>query len=269
MEKPGRFASSTRPLHFGAYTGSGGQWPPEGLLMEHTTRGDHRPGKRRWRGRARQSLGDFFDNDRVPEETVVFAATEIRRFEGQTILLPGNHDPMDPGSLYWRHDLEAIAERLTIVREHRGELIEPEGLDAVFWGRGYLDTDWHFRPFEGLPERVDGRWHVALGHGHFIPEGGESHRSLPIREAEIASAAGHWDYMALGHWEPHADVSCGGVTAIYSGAPMPLSDANRKAGLAAVVDFDEQEFAGKCTGSIRGRSAGRRNSLCAFPEPAA
>jgi DNA repair exonuclease SbcCD nuclease subunit len=182
--------------------------------------------------------GDIFDNDRVPAETVEWAAAQIARFEGQAFLIPGNHDPMDHGSIYWRNDMEAIARRLTIVREHRGELIEPEGLDLVLWGRAYLESDWKFRPLEGLPERVDGRWHIALGHGHFVPDGGETYRSLPIFEQEIAARRGHWDYFALGHWEPHADVSCGGVTALYSGAPMALSDANRRAGLAAVVDFD-------------------------------
>lgn len=183
--------------------------------------------------------GDFFDNDRVSEETVTFAAREIARFRGRTILIPGNHDPMDAGKVYWRHDMEAIAPRLRIVRQHGGELIEPEDLDLVLWGRAYIDTDWHFRPLDGLPERVDERWHIALGHGHFVRDGGDTGRSLLIREAEIADAAGHWDYMAFGHWEPHADVSSGGVTAVYSGAPMPLADANRRAGLAAVVDFDE------------------------------
>jgi DNA repair exonuclease SbcCD nuclease subunit len=226
-------------VHLGAYAGNGdGRCHERRLLMDGTFR--------RVIDLANDSgasmlviAGDLFDNDRVPEDTVAFAASEIRRFRGQTLLLPGNHDPIDPGSIYWRHDMEAIAKRLTIVREHRGELMEPEGIDAVFWGRGYLESDWHFKPLEGLPERLDRRWHIALGHGHFIPEGGDSHRSLPIREAEIAAAAGHWDYMAFGHWEPHADVSSGGVTAIYSGAPMPLSDANRRAGMAAVVDFDE------------------------------
>ena len=229
----------TSDVHLGAYAGSGDEkWAARRSLMEDTFKrvidlandvdAD-----------ALVIAGDFFDNDRVGEDTVVFAAEQIRRFEGQTFLLPGNHDPMDPGSIYWRHDMEAIAKRLTIVREHAGELIEPEGLDAVFWGRAYLDTDWHFKPLDGLPERIDGRWHIALGHGHFVREGGEMHRSLLIKDSEVAAAAGHWDYMAFGHWEPHADVSTGGVTAIYSGAPMPLSDANRKAGLAAVVDFDE------------------------------
>lgn len=183
--------------------------------------------------------GDIFDNDRVSAETVEWAARQIARFAGQAFLIPGNHDPMDPGGIYWRHDMEGIARRLTIVRDHRGELLEPEGLDLVVWGRAYLDSDWHFRPLEGLPDRLDRRWHLALAHGHFVPEGGENHRSLPIHEREIAGARGRWDYIALGHWEPHADVSCGGVTAVYSGAPMALSEANRRAGLCTVVDFDE------------------------------
>lgn len=229
----------TSDVHLGAYAGSGEEkWAARRELMEHTfsrvidfaneTDAD-----------ALVIAGDFFDNDRVEESTVVFAAEQIRRFEGQTFLIPGNHDPMDPGSIYWRHDLEAIARRLTIVRAPRGELVEPEGLDLVLWGRAYIDTDWHFKPLEGLPERIDNRWHLAMAHGHFVREGGEMHRSLLIKDSEIAAAAGHWDYMAFGHWEPHADVSTGGVTAVYSGAPMPLSDSNRLAGLAAVVDFDD------------------------------
>jgi len=229
----------TSDVHLGAYAGSGEEkWAARRELMEHTfsrvidlaneTDAD-----------ALVIAGDFFDNDRVEESTVVFAAEQIRRFEGQTFLIPGNHDPMDPGSIYWRHDLEAIARRLTIVRAHAGELVEPEGLDLVLWGRAYIDTDWHFKPLEGLPERIDNRWHLAMAHGHFVREGGEMHRSLLMKDSEIAAAAGHWDYMAFGHWEPHADVSTGGVTAVYSGAPMPLSDSNRRAGLAAVVDFDD------------------------------
>jgi DNA repair exonuclease SbcCD nuclease subunit len=145
---------------------------------------------------------------------------------------------MDPGSIYWRYDMQATARRLHIVREHGGEFVEPEGIDLVLWGRAYLDSDWHFKPLAGLPQRLDKRWHVAMAHGHFVPEGGDTGRSLLMHESEIAAAAGHWDYMAFGHWEPHADVSRGGTTAVYSGAPMPLSDANRKAGWAMVVDFD-------------------------------
>ncbi|MBI5947084.1 MAG: metallophosphoesterase [Chloroflexi bacterium] len=229
----------TSDVHLGAYTGSAdGKWAERRDLMETAfsrvidlaiaTNAD-----------ALVIAGDFFDNARVDERTVMFAAHQIARFPGQSFLLPGNHDPMDPGGIYWRFDMEAVAKRLTIVRDHAGAMLEPEGLDLVLWGRAYIDSDWHFKPLQGLPERLDSRWHIALAHGHFVREDGEMHRSLLIRESEIEAAAGHWDYMAFGHWEPHADVSTGGVTAVYSGAPMPLSDANRKAGWAAVVDFDE------------------------------
>ncbi|MFN0146926.1 MAG: exonuclease SbcCD subunit D [Dehalococcoidia bacterium] len=191
--------------------------------------------------------GDFFDNDRVPEETVRFAAEEIDRFKGQAFLLPGNHDPMDEGRVYRRYDLEAMAPRLRIIRAHAGELVEAPGLDLVLWGRGYLESDWHFRPLEGLPGRLDDRWHVALGHGHFVKADGDHSRSLLIHEREIQAMAGQWDYLALGHWEPHADVSSGGMAAVYSGAPLALSDANRKAGWAAVIDLDD--------GGVRWRTA--------------
>lgn len=183
--------------------------------------------------------GDFFDNDRVPEEVVRYAVSQLRRYPGPKFLIPGNHDPMDDGRIYSRHDLEADVPGLRIVREHTGEFIEPGDLDLVLWGRAYHDSDWHFRPLEGLPRRLDARWHLAMAHGHFVPDGGEQHRSLLIRESELAAAAGHWDYFAFGHWEPHADVSIDAVTAVYSGAPMPLSDANTRAGWAAVVDFGE------------------------------
>jgi len=183
--------------------------------------------------------GDFFDNDRAEERVVRFAGEQIARFRGQSVLLPGNHDAVDPGRLYWRYDLEAMAPRLRIIRAHGGESVLLEDLDTLIWGRGYLDSDWHFRPLEGMPRRADSRWHIAMAHGHFVRPDGDHSRSLLIHEREIAEA-GDWDYLALGHWEPHADVSAGGLTAIYSGAPIALSDTNQKAGWATVVDFDER-----------------------------
>ena len=180
--------------------------------------------------------GDFFDNDRVAPEIVQFAGEQIARFRGETFLLPGNHDPMDAGRIYWRHDLEEMAPRLRIVRTHAGEVFEARSCDLVIWGRGYLESDWHFRPLEGLPRRLDRRWHIAMAHGHLVRSDEDLRRSMLIHGEELDAV--DWDYVALGHWEPHADVSRpGGVTAVYSGAPLALSDANQKAGWAVVADF--------------------------------
>ncbi len=226
----------TSDVHFGAYVGNGNpQWEERRRLIEQAF-GNVIDLANDTRADLLLLAGDIFDNDRVLPETVEYAARAIGGFRGRAILVPGNHDPMDPGSIYWRHDMEGTAGNLRILRSHAGELVEDD--DVVLWGRAYLDTDWHFRPLEGLPSRTDDRWHIALAHGHFVHAGGDQNRSMLIQESEIAAAAGHWDYVALGHWEPHADVSSGGTTAVYSGAPMPLSDANRRAGWAIVADFD-------------------------------
>ena len=229
----------TSDVHLGAYAGNEGHRAVRRSLME-TAFGRVIDLAIDTNADALLIAGDFFDNDRVDAGTVSFAGEQIRRFPGPTFLIPGNHDPMDPGKLYWRYDLEAMAPGLRILRAHRGEIVEPDGLDLVLWGRAYVDSDWHFRPLEGLPGRIDGRWHVVMAHGHFVRDDDSGlHRSLLIRESEVGAAGDNWDYMALGHWEPHADVSSGRMTAVYSGAPMPLSDANRRAGWAAVIDLDD------------------------------
>jgi DNA repair exonuclease SbcCD nuclease subunit len=227
----------TSDVHLGAYGSLEGRWAERRRLMETAFSGVIDLGIESG-AQALLIAGDFFDNDRVDRATVEFAAAQVRRFPGEAFLVPGNHDPMDPGTLYWRHDLEAMAPNLRIFREHAGQYMEAKDCDLVLWGRAYLDSDWHFRPLDGLPVRIDRRWHIVMAHGHFVRENGEMHRSMLIRESEVEAAASDWDYMALGHWEPHADVSSGGMTAIYSGAPMPLSDANQKAGWAVVLDLD-------------------------------
>ena len=184
--------------------------------------------------------GDFFDNDRIEDRVAHFAGEQIERFAGRTYLLPGNHDPMDPGRVYWRYDLEAMAPRLRIIRDHAGEALEDPELDLVVWGRGYLESDWHFRPIAGIPRRLDDRWHIAMAHGHFVRNESDLNRSLLITEREIVDMAGQWDYLALGHWDPHTDISSGGMTAVYSGCPLAMTGANTKAGWVSVIDFDEQ-----------------------------
>lgn len=227
----------TSDVHLGAYSGNDDpRWHERRQLIEAAFSRVIDAGLR-----AGASLlliaGDFFDNDRVDEATAAFAAAEIARFGRPAVLLPGNHDPMDAGRVYWRHDLEAAAPNLRIVRAQEGEWLELEELDTLLWGRACFESDWHFQPLAGLPERRDHRWHIALAHGHFVPSGGDTGRSFLIHEEQLAAAA-DWDYLALGHWEPHADVSRAGLTAIYPGAPVALSDANRRAGWAAIVDLD-------------------------------
>jgi DNA repair exonuclease SbcCD nuclease subunit len=181
--------------------------------------------------------GDWFDNSHPTEDTVEFALAEVRRLGVPTVVINGNHDPMDDHGPYGKHEFEPRAENLHLIREPEGRWVHLDELHVSLWGRAFYEMDYKFRPFEGLPCRQSDNWHIAVGHGHFLEDDERTERSLPIRASEIRDCG--WDYIALGHWEPHADVSQHPVPALYAGAPMPLTDANRRAGLACVVHFDE------------------------------
>ncbi len=81
-----------------------------------------------------------------------------------------------------------------------------------------------FSPFEGIPERGDYAWSLAVGHGHFIHPKALLHHSFHILESELA-ASGR-DYVALGHWEQMTRVAAGETVAAYSGASEGLGGHN-------------------------------------------
>ena len=179
--------------------------------------------------------GDFFDNARIGPDVVEFAAEQINRFPGQTVILPGNHDPIGPLGPYERHDLLALAPRLHLVREPGGEFLDFPTLDLAVWGRA-ITVNVLERPLASPPPRRDARtWNVAMAHGHSVAEGAQEERSLRIVPAHLAESA-QWEYVALGHWDVHTDVSEGGALAVYSGSPASLGDIGY--GVAVVVDLD-------------------------------
>ena len=179
--------------------------------------------------------GDFFDNARIGPDVAEFAATQIDRFPGQTVILPGNHDPTGPNGPYERHDLQALAPRLHLVREPEGEFLDFPALDLAVWGRA-ITVDVLERPLASPPPRREERaWNVAMAHGHSVAEGAQEERSLRIVPTHLAESA-QWEYVALGHWDVHTDVSHGGALAVYSGSPASLGDIGY--GVAVVVDLD-------------------------------
>ena len=74
--------------------------------------------------------GDFFDNARVREETMRFAAEQLARLECPVVIAPGNHDHVGPNSVYDRRDLSATAQNVTVVRSLEGATVALDGLDG-------------------------------------------------------------------------------------------------------------------------------------------
>lgn len=176
--------------------------------------------------------GDIFDNQRVKDDVVSYFLTQINRLDVPTILLPGNHDLMDEQSIYKRKAFNNAPKNLHIFNNPEGQIISISNVD--FWGKAMEEHSPEFKPISGMPKSTEGRWLVSLAHGHFEEDVRETGRSSLIFPNEIASL--DCDYLALGHWDVHTDISQNGVTAIYSGCPMGIGG---KIGTVTVVDLDK------------------------------
>lgn len=183
-------------------------------------------------------VGDVFDHARVPERVLEFFVGQMGRLRVPAIVLPGNHDLYDESSLYLREAFRGKSDNLHILSQWEGQLISFPELTVDIWGRAMPAHTPEFRPLEGMPYNHNGHWLVALAHGHFHFPEDTDRRSSPIHPHEVAQAS--CDYLALGHWERHVDVSQGQVKAVYSGSPLGASQ-NDDVVSVTVVDLDPQE----------------------------
>jgi DNA repair exonuclease SbcCD nuclease subunit len=175
-------------------------------------------------------VGDLFDHQRVTGELVDRVLTRLAAIEPPCILLNGNHDLHDPGSLYRGRAEERSG--MVFLDRHEGSTVELFDGALTVWGRAMDDHHRGFRPLHGVPDRPDGTgWWVVLGHGHHEPDEG-GYRSSPVTPDDIEATGA--DYVALGHWHVRTDVSAGPVTAWYSGAPHGFGAS----GLWNLIDLD-------------------------------
>ena len=182
--------------------------------------------------------GDIFDNARVSDDVVEEFVQEIGRLGAcAAVILPGNHDLYHDGSVYLRPPFRNKPDNLHIITQADGETITFPELTLKVWGRAMPSHTPDFHPLEGMPPNGDGSWLVALAHGHFHFDDDLDRRSSPIYPSEVANAP--CDYLALGHWDRHADVSQGGVTAVYSGTARGWLQS-KPLGSVTVVDLDPE-----------------------------
>ena len=160
-------------------------------------------------------VGDVFDHARVSDATLEFFLEQMARIKAPAIVLPGNHDVYDQDSLYLRSPFANKPDNLHILSREVGQTLTFPALTLDVWGRAMSAHTPEFRPLLGMPKRDGGRWLVALAHGHYHFDYDKDRRSAPILPAEVAAAT--CDYLALGHWDRHLDVSQGSVKAVLFG----------------------------------------------------
>ena len=169
-------------------------------------------------------VGDVFDHARIDDELLEFFLDEISSINQPVVILPGNHDIYDDNSLYLRTPFLDPPVNLNIVKSFEGEVVSFPELGLDVWGRAMKVHTPEFKPLEGMVRSQTDNWLIALAHGHFHFDDDKDIRSAPIYPDEVEHAV--CDYLALGHWDRHVDVSQGNVRAVYSGAPLGAVQTN-------------------------------------------
>jgi DNA repair exonuclease SbcCD nuclease subunit len=177
--------------------------------------------------------GDTFENNGIDRSVVQKIADILGGFGGPVYILPGNHDPLDVGSV-WEHAVWSSHPDLHILHEAR-PVILPSGF---LFPCPILRTHSNNDPTSWI---VDDDCHaIRIGVAHGAIEGNPLiEPSLPIRRDAVTSA--RLDYLALGHWHSVATYNDldGAVRMAYSGTHEPTGFRERDSGNVLVVEIAE------------------------------
>jgi DNA repair exonuclease SbcCD nuclease subunit len=168
--------------------------------------------------------GDTFDNHRQPLELLERAGQILADYKNSIVILPGNHDPLTPDSVYRRGGLATIPNVGILGLNVDSAVLFPE-LELEIWGRPHMDY-LDMSPLAD-PKPRSTRWHLAAAHGHYVDMPRDPNRLIGSwlihREELVATGA---DYVALGHWNQAIQVGNGEIIAYYSGSPEYAGTVN-------------------------------------------
>ena len=175
--------------------------------------------------------GDTFEDNGVDRLLVQKAADVLAAFGGPVFLLPGNHDPLTPGSV-WEHPAWSSQANLHVLREAEPLAIEGGTLYPCPLVEKYSTRN----PTRWIEARTTSKIAIGVAHGtlHEIVANDDNY---PISN-NAAQQAG-LDYLALGHWHSHLEIagSDGAARLAYCGTHEPTKFGERASGLALLVEI--------------------------------
>lgn len=175
--------------------------------------------------------GDTFEDNGVDRVLVQKVADVLAGFGGPVYVIPGNHDPLVPGSV-WEHPGWSSTRNVRVLREEQplevpGGMLYPCPARAKRSGK---DPTARIAAGEGRGTRIG----VAHGTVEGVPQ---EEPEYPIPR-DAAARAG-LDYLALGHWHSMATYpgSDGAVRMAYSGTHETTKFGERDSGNALRVEI--------------------------------
>ena len=184
------------------------------------------------------AAGDVFESNHVDRRVVGRALEAFGAIGVPVLLLPGNHDPMDAGSVYSSPAFRSLCPaNVTVLGDDPVTVAGVEVVGAP-WPTKRPVEDLVARRCRALAPPTSLR--VLVGHGSvdcLFPERREpSLVGLAALEAAVHSGLAH--YVALG--DRHSTTSVGATGRIwYSGSPEPTDHDEIEPGQVLVVDLDD------------------------------
>jgi DNA repair exonuclease SbcCD nuclease subunit len=182
--------------------------------------------------------GDVFETNQPDQRTVMRALDRLARFDVPVYLLPGNHDPYDPSSIYRNPAfVDRCPAQVHVLRDATPH-VPVEGVEVVgaTWTSKEPLRDLVADACEASP--ADGVTRIVVGHGSVPEVSGsfDTFGAIALDRVEAAIAEGRVGYVALGDRHSCTAVGTSGRVR-FSGAPEPTSYVEEDAGTALVVDL--------------------------------
>lgn len=185
--------------------------------------------------------GDVFEDNAVDRLLVRKVAEALRIFSGPIFIIPGNHDPLGPGSV-WEHPVWKELANVTVFQ--RAEPYEGEGF--TLFPCPLKEKYSPKNPTDWISAQASGKIAIGLAHGNVegLPN---SELDYPI-ERDAASLRG-LDYLALGHWHSYAryDAQDGSCRMAYAGTHETTKFGERDSGGAVLVEIEKRGAPPKLT----------------------
>ncbi len=198
--------------------------------------------------------GDVFEDNHLAGDVVSRSLEALRRIDVPVYLLPGNHDPLDAGSVYTGTLFTSECPDNVTVLARSGVYEVRPGLEIVAapWRSKKPTVDLAGEVLDGLPS--DGVTRILVAHGGVDVFEPDRDKPALIRLAAVEAAVGRGavHYVALGDKHSRTEVGTTGRV-WYSGAPEVTNYDHIESdpGHVLVVDVDEQDPARAVTVGAR------------------
>jgi len=176
--------------------------------------------------------GDIFEDNAVDRAQVRQIGEILAAFPREVYLIPGNHDPLVPGSV-WEHPVWQENANLHVCRE----AVPVERPDCVILPCPLKEKYSRCDPTAWIRSPEEGETRIRIGLAHGTIEGiPVEDDCFPVpRDAGLRSGL---DYLALGHWHSTATYETGGTCRMaYSGTHETSKFGERDSGNCLVVEI--------------------------------